>query len=233
MESFDLKSRRVSSADTTQQKSLIKIPPHLKSAPLHQQIHWTNCVIVFGIPLLAIYGLFTTQFQSNTITFAIIYYFITGMGVTAGYHRLWSHLSYKAHPILETFLMISASGSLQGSAKYWAYLHRAHHRWTDTDRDPYNSIRGFWYAHFGWLLFHPSRIDNISIIDIKRNKILKWQHNNYAWFGPFMSLIFPAIISWLFWNDFRGGFYIVGALRCAILHQGTCLFFIVYFFLAV
>ena len=151
----------------------------------------------------------------------IIYYFFTGLGITAGYHRLWSHVSYKATSILQLFLMAGGSGALQGSAKYWSYLHRAHHRWTDTDRDPYNSIRGFWYAHFGWLLFHTDRYDKVSVMDIKQNPILRWQHHNYYWFGPFMTLILPALISWLLWDDFRAGFYIVGALRCAALHQGT------------
>ena len=119
--------------------------------------------------------------------------------------------------------MFAASGSLQGSAKYWSYLHRAHHRWTDTDRDPYNSCRGFWFAHFGWLLFKNdgSAFKNISMMDLKRNKIIKWQHANYAWFGLFASLIFPCLIAGILWGDYRGGFFIVGALRTAILHQGT------------
>ena len=55
-----------------------------------------------------------------------------------GYHRLWSHLSYTASLPLEIFLMIGGTGALQGSIKWWSLLHRAHHRWTDTDSDPYN-----------------------------------------------------------------------------------------------
>eukprot|EP01083_Nonionella_stella_P055288 145883_1 len=217
----NLRFRRVSSADTAQEKSFTKIPKHLTNEPLYHQIHWPNCLVVFGIPLLAVYGIFTTEFHSMTVLFAVIYYFFTGMGVTAGYHRLWSHASYKASSALQILLMIASSGALQGSAKYWAYLHRAHHRWTDTDRDPYNSMRGFWYAHFGWLLFRCDRVYNICIKDLKSNRIIAWQHNHYVWFGPFMTLVFPALVTWYLWDDFRGGFYIAGALRCALLHQGT------------
>eukprot|EP01084_Bolivina_argentea_P138696 244120_1 len=219
---MSVSDRRVSSSEKFQEKSFVKKPDHLKDNSIFYQINWTNCIIVFGIPLLGIYGLFTTEITFNILLFSLIYYFLTGLGVTAGYHRLWSHLSYRACFLFELFLMIFASGALQGSAKYWSHLHRAHHRWTDTDRDPYNMKRGFFYSHFGWLLFYTDRVSSdININDLKTNKLLRWQHYNYYWFGPFMTLIFPALISWYLFDSFRGGFYIVGALRCCILHQGT------------
>ena len=119
--------------------------------------------------------------------------------------------------------MFGGSGALQGSIKWWSLLHRAHHRWTDTESDPYNSQRGFFYSHVGWLLLDNIQINaHVNIQDLRINKIIRWQHNNYYWFGPFMSLIFPTFIAYLFCNgDIRGGFYICGALRLLFVHHAT------------
>jgi stearoyl-CoA desaturase (delta-9 desaturase) len=71
------------------------------------------------------------------------------MGITAGYHRCFSHKAYKASSALQLGLILAGTAALQGSVKWWSLLHRAHHRFTDTDDDPYNARRGFWFAHMG------------------------------------------------------------------------------------
>ena len=101
-------------------------------------------------------------------------------------------------------LMIGGTAALQGSIKFWCLLHRAHHRWTDTDKDPYNAQRGFWYAHVGWLLLDNIYVtDHVNIDDLKSDPLVRWQHRNFQWFGPFMTLIFPAIVAGIFWGDLR------------------------------
>ena len=100
--------------------------------------------------------------------------------------------------------MIGGSCAFQGSAKWWCLLHRAHHRWTDTDNDPYNAQRGFWYAHFGWIILDSIKVnDHVCIDDLKIDPIIKWQHLNIRWFCPFMSFIFPTLIAYIFWGDAR------------------------------
>jgi len=198
---------------------------HLTGLKWYQRINYLNSVIVFGVPIIALYGILKNgifSFPFQTWIFALIYYIFTGLGITAGYHRLWSHISYQVHPILEYFLMLGGSGALQGSIKFWSLLHRAHHRYTDTDSDPYNARRGFWYAHVGWLLYDSIRVnEHVEMEDLRANSIIRWQHKHYAWFGPFMSLIFPAIVAWIGWGDIRGGFYIVGALRLTFVQHAT------------
>ena len=81
---------------------------------------------------------------------------LTGLGITAGYHRLFAHRAYEAKPLLKYILLIFGTGSFQGSAQWWARGHRAHHRYTDTDLDPYSAHKGIFYAHIGWLLIKPS-----------------------------------------------------------------------------
>jgi stearoyl-CoA desaturase (delta-9 desaturase) len=118
--------------------------------------------------------------------------------------------------------MIAGSASLQGSIKWWSLLHRAHHRFTDTENDPYNARRGFWYAHMGWMMLDQIEVKKaVPMEDLRSNKIIRWQHNQYYWLGPFMSLILPTLICGLVWGDFRGGFYVAGVLRLLFVHHAT------------
>ena len=93
------------------------------------------------------------------------------------------------------------AGAVEGSIKWWSRGHRAHHRYTDTDLDPYNahkgqlpllylpplqretdwflvgSFLGFWYSHVGWMLIKPRRqIGTADVSDLSRNPVIKWQH---------------------------------------------------------
>ena len=72
---------------------------------------------------------------------------LSGLGITAGAHRLWSHRSYKAKLPLRIFLMICQSIAGQNSLYVWCRDHRAHHKFCETDADPHNTKRGFFFAY--------------------------------------------------------------------------------------
>lgn len=82
----------------------------------------------------------------------IIYEHMGGIGITAGAHRMWSHKSYSGNDLYRFIVMLFNCISFQGELLYWCIDHRAHHKWSDTRRDPHNSLRGFWFSHMGWLL---------------------------------------------------------------------------------
>jgi stearoyl-CoA desaturase (delta-9 desaturase) len=124
-----------------------KYLPPITWSTLLQNIQWISFLALTVTPALAIYGVFTTERDWRTVAWAITYYFITGLGITAGYHRLWAHRSYNASEPLQYFLAAAGAGSVQGSIKWWARGHRAHHRYTDTKLDPYSAHEGFWWAH--------------------------------------------------------------------------------------
>lgn len=73
-------------------------------------------------------------------------------GITGGAHRLWAHKSYKAKVPLRIILMIFQTLAFQNSIYEWVRDHRVHHKYTDTNADPHNSKRGFFFSHMGWLL---------------------------------------------------------------------------------
>ena len=90
--------------------------------------------------------------HTYTLLWAYVLWPITGLGITAGVHRLWSHRSYTAGPALRCLLMLMNSIANQGSIFHWARDHRVHHKHSETTADPHNAQRGFFYAHVGWLL---------------------------------------------------------------------------------
>jgi len=96
----------------------------------------------------------------------------TGLSITAGYHRLWSHRSYQAKLILKIFFMLFGTAALQNSILKWSSDHRRHHRFVDDkEKDPYAVTRGFFYSHFAWMLrSSPKKILEDNVKDLRKEK---------------------------------------------------------------
>lgn len=189
---------------------------------LLSNIQWISFTALTVPPAMALYGLFTLELNRKTIIWAVIYYFMTGLGITAGYHRLWAHRSYNASTPLQYFLALCGAGSVQGSIKWWSRGHRAHHRYTDTKLDPYSAHEGFWWAHVGWMLVKPrGKIGVADISDLSRNPVVKWQHDNYVLLMVIMGLVFPTLVAGLGWGDWKGGLLFAGAARLVFVHHST------------
>ncbi|RKP05831.1 hypothetical protein THASP1DRAFT_19281 [Thamnocephalis sphaerospora] len=175
------------------------------------------------VPPLTLYGAFTTTLHPFTAVATLLMYIFTGLGITAGYHRLWAHRSYEAAAPLRALLALAGASSFQGSILWWSRHHRAHHRWTDTDKDPYDARKGLFWSHIGWLLFHipPEDRPRVDSRDLENDPIVMWQHRNFMLVGPFMALVVPTLIAGLGWGDWRGGYIYVGLLRMCAVHQTT------------
>lgn len=185
-------------------------------------IQWISFLALTITPALTIYGLFTTPYNTKTAIWSVVYYYITGLGITAGYHRLWAHRSYNASVPLQFGLALAGSGAVQGSIKWWSRGHRAHHRYTDTKLDPYSAHEGFWWAHVGWMLIKPrGKIGVADVSDLTRNKVVRWQHKNYIPLLIIMGLVVPTVVAGLGWGDWRGGFFFAAAARLLFVHHST------------
>ncbi|KAI0685994.1 delta 9-fatty acid desaturase protein [Cytidiella melzeri] len=188
-----------------------------------EDVIWFNLLVVTLTPLLSLYGLLTTPTHHATLVFCVLYHVFNMIGVTAGYHRLWSHRAYNASLPLQYVLSVAGAGAVQGSVKWWARHHRAHHRYTDTDLDPYGAHHGLFWSHIGWMLVKPStRHGPADITDLKRNPVVAWQHKWFFTLALVFGLLLPSAIPGLFWGDWRGGLYYAGILRLTVVHH--CIF---------
>ena len=107
----------------------------------------------------------------------VFYSIATGLSITLGYHRLYSHLAFKAKLPVHLFVTIFGAAAWENSVLNWCSDHRRHHKHVDHDDDPYNINHGFWYAHIGWLLFKlkpEPPMDNVN--DLRKSKLVMWQH---------------------------------------------------------
>lgn len=93
----------------------------------------------------------------QTFWFLVVYYNLTMLAFTAGYHKCYAHLTFRAkYGILQLYFVLFGASVGVGSARLWAALHRCHHQFTDDpERDPYSIKRGFLWAHWGWVLKRP------------------------------------------------------------------------------
>ncbi len=156
---------------------------------------------------------------SVIVTSALLMY-LTGICVTAGYHRLYSHTTYKLNPIIEGILLFFATMATQGSALRWSYDHRCHHAFIDSDRDPYNIKKGFWYAHFLWLFEKPKKIEDRVVSDLLKKPLLRFQHRFYAPLMVITNVLVTLFFGWVF-NDYLGSFLFIWLVRTFFLHHFT------------
>lgn len=185
-------------------------------------IRWFNVAVLTLTPAVAYYGLLRAPCYRETVTFSVGYYLFSMLGITAGYHRLWSHRSYNASFPLQYFLLAGGTSAVQGSCYWWARAHRAHHRHTDTDLDPYNSNRGLLWTHIGWMIFKSNlRSGPADISDLRHDPLIQWQHRHYFVLLATFGIVLPAVIPGLLWNDWLGGICFAFALRLTIAHHST------------
>jgi len=189
---------------------------------LLENINWISLLALTLSPAVAIYGMFTTELCWKTAVFSVFWYFVTGLGITAGYHRLWAHRSYNASLPLQYALCFMGAGAVQGSIKWWSRGHRAHHRYTDTDLDPYGAHHGLLWSHIGWMVIHPRRKPGVAdCSDLTNNPLVRWQHKYYLWLLFTMAVIVPTAIPGIFWGDWRGGYFYAAAARLVFVHHST------------
>lgn len=190
------------------------------------KIAWNRVLFLIGTPIAAIaltaYYVSTQPFNlAIWILFAFFYVF-TIFGITGGYHRLFAHRAYQASPALKWFYALFGAAAIQNSILIWGRDHRVHHRFVDTEKDPYNINRGFWYAHLGWmLLYEEPKVDLESYgRDFENDPIVMFQHKYYLPIALGMCFALPTLLGWAF-GSALGGFVIVGALRLVCVHHVT------------
>jgi len=101
--------------------------------------------------VLAVVGLL--NFTWDGLLAFLILYVVTGMGITFGFHRLFTHRSFKVPKFLEVLAALAGTLAMQGNLLRWVAHHRMHHAFSDEGADPHNASRGFWYSHILWVCY--------------------------------------------------------------------------------
>ncbi|KAI4154602.1 MAG: hypothetical protein LQ340_001567 [Diploschistes diacapsis] len=215
-------------SEPNRSKSYDPSKKHITEYPItrenwHKHVNWLNVVLIIFVPIYGLVYSIWVPLHLKTAVWAVTYYFITGLGITAGYHRLWAHTSYSATMPLRVLLAAAGAGAVQGSIRWWARDHRAHHRYTDTDKDPYSVRKGLLYSHIGWMLLKqsPKRIGRTDISDLNEDEVVKFQHKHYIKMVIFFGLVFPTLVGGLGWGDWLGSFIYAGILRVFFVQQAT------------
>lgn len=190
-------------------------------------IRWDVSAVLFGTLLVAViavplYG-FHHEYSGGLWFGFVVFLAWNGLSITAGYHRLWAHKSYEAHPLVRVLFALGGALSIQNSIKVWTSNHRMHHRHTDDiDQDPYSARRGLWFSHIGWMLrdYPASQTDFDNVRDLEKDPIVAWQHQNYWILVLAMNVLLPMGIGGLM-GDIWGGLLLMGFLRLVVCHHTT------------
>lgn len=179
-----------------------------KQVKFKPTIVWRNVALYMVLQTgatIGLYQLFTTATWAS-VAWTLFLWMVSGVGITAGPHRLWSHKSYKAKAPLKAILVAMNCVAFQNDIIEWSRDHRCHHKWTDTDADPHNINRGFFFSHMGWLLMkkHPLVIEKgrtLDMSDLTSEPILAFQRTYYLPLVAIFCFLLPTAIPVYFWGE--------------------------------
>ncbi|XP_059047388.1 acyl-CoA Delta-9 desaturase-like [Achroia grisella] len=194
------------------------VPPSADDRKL--DIVWRNVIIFIFLHTGGVYGayLFFGQIKLLTFIFTVFLINFSGLGITAGAHRLWAHKSYKARLPLRILLTICNTIAFQDSVIDWARDHRLHHKYSETDADPHNATRGFFFSHIGWLMVrkHPqikAKGHTINMSDLNADPVLRFQKKYYKILMPLACFIIPTYIPTLWGETVWNAFFVPAIFR--------------------
>jgi stearoyl-CoA desaturase (delta-9 desaturase) len=192
------------------------------------RINWITSSFLIGTALCSItvvpWYLWTHGLDLVQVLMFLAFFAATGLSITVGYHRLFSHLSFKARWPVRLFTLVFGAAAFENSVLEWASDHRNHHKHVDGDDDPYDISKGFWHAHIGWILFklnaEPPR-DNVR--DLERDPLVAWQERWYFAIAVGVGFLLPAALGWLHAGatGALGGFLIAGVARVTFVQHMT------------
>jgi len=193
--------------------------------PVARKKDWTNILFLSLTPVIGVVGTLAYALKFGVVWWEpvlfLVSYLVVGLSVTAGYHRLYAHKGYEAHPLVHTFFLFFGAMALQNSVLKWASDHRTHHKYVDRDWDPYSIKRGGLSAHIFWLFYKdpPGRtFDNAP--DLQNNRLVMLQYRFASWIGILFGLGIPTLIGAAFGRPL-GGLLWGGFLRIVVIHHTT------------
>ena len=173
---------------------------------------------VIGLPTYAYFY----DFSWLAWTLFVLFYIITGLGITVGYHRLLAHRSFTCPDWVKGVFLIAGGWALQNSGLKWAADHIRHHARCDKEEDPYNAQLGFWYSHCGWLFWIDPHKDDKYATKLKQDPMVVWQDRYYV---PIVlsGLALTFVVGFVYggWIEGLGCFLLAGVGRIFFVLNST------------
>jgi len=208
--------------------------PELRPVPRSEQIAVLATIL---LPLAGIAGaaamLWGTGFRWSDLALLVVFYLFTGLGITIGFHRLFTHRSFEAPAAVRFVLAVAGSMATQGALMQWVGTHRRHHQHSDEEEDPHsphghgrgvwNTFKGFWHAHTGWLLASEQAEMQRYARDLEQDPVARFVHRSFG-LWVLAGLVIPGLLGGLLtlsWTGALTGFLWGGLIRVFLVHHAT------------
>lgn len=147
------------------------------------------------------------------VTLMFVFYVISGLGITVGFHRMLTHKSFETSRPLKALFLIAGCMAVEGDPITWASTHIQHHAHSDDEDDPHSPLEGLWHAHMGWLFGHKN---NVAVYGtwLKKDPTVVWVAKTWIlWVA--VGMIIPLLIAG--WSGLIWG----GLVRIFLTHHVT------------
>jgi stearoyl-CoA desaturase (delta-9 desaturase) len=189
------------------------------------------------VPFLAVFAAIPIAWGGwlgwTDVVIAATMYVVTGLGITVGFHRYFTHKSFKPNRPVKIALGVAGSMAIQGPVVRWVADHRKHHKFSDRDGDPHSPwrygetvpalMKGLWYAHMGWLFDTEQTSQRQYAPDLLKDPDIVRISRAFPWFVV-ASLALPAIAGGLLTMSWLGAltaFFWASLVRVGLLHHVT------------
>lgn len=178
--------------------------------PYKIEIVWRNVIIMVILHGVGLYGIIHSIIRQDSSARPVLWFWFLGIfggfGILSGAHRLWCHRSYKAKWPLRLILMLADTLALQNDLYEWCRDHRVHHKYSETDADPHNANRGFFFSHMGWLFCkkHPevkAKGKTVDLSDLWEDPLIRFQRRFYIPMVLLVWGVFPVWVPVYFWGE--------------------------------
>jgi stearoyl-CoA desaturase (Delta-9 desaturase) len=208
--------------------------PDPRPDPLQRKMVLVATVVPFVGFLVAVVSLWGRGLSVLDGTLFAIGYVITGLGVTVGYHRLFTHRSFEAARPVRLALAVAGSMAVEGSVVTWVADHRRHHAFADKDGDPHSPhldvedgvrgvLKGLWHAHIGWLFVKELSAAERWAPDLLKDAAMRRIDRLFPVWAA-LSFSLPAVIGLVVTRSLWGAvtaFLWGGLARIFLLHHVT------------
>ncbi|HET7483033.1 MAG TPA: acyl-CoA desaturase [Actinomycetota bacterium] len=191
-------------------------------------------IVPFAGLIFAVLMFWGTGLSVVDVAIALTFYIATGLGVTVGFHRMFTHQSFRPTRAVKIALAVAGSMSVQGAIIDWVATHRRHHAYSDKDGDPHSPhldegpgikgvVRGLWHAHVGWLA-EPEQTENSRWApDLLRDRDIVRINKMFGWL-TLATFVLPGVLGGVITGSFSGAVtaFLWGSLvRVFLLHHVT------------